>query len=63
MVENKTGASGASAAEQVKSAPAGGHTPMWTISTTSILYKVLFNTLPYDRDKDFVPISAFFHTT
>jgi tripartite-type tricarboxylate transporter receptor subunit TctC len=57
VVENKTGASGAIAAEQVKSAPADGYTLMWTISTTLIMNKVLFKKLPYDPDKDFVPIS------
>ena len=56
-VENKTGASGAIAAEQVKSAPADGYTLMWTISTTMIMNKVLFKKLPYDPDKDFVLIS------
>jgi tripartite-type tricarboxylate transporter receptor subunit TctC len=57
VVENKTGAAGAIAAEQVKSAPGDGHTLMWTISTTLIMNKVLFRKLPYDPDKDFVPIS------
>lgn len=56
-VENKAGASGAIAAEQVKNAPPDGHTLMWTISTTMIMNKVLFKKLPYDPDKDFVPIS------
>ena len=56
-VENKACASGAIAAEQVKNAPADGHTLMWTISTTMIMNKVLFKKLPYDPDKDFVPIS------
>ena len=56
-VENKAGASGAIAAEQVKNAPADGYTLMWTISTTMIMNKVLFKKLPYDPDKDFVPIS------
>jgi len=56
-VENKTGASGAIAAEQVKSAAPDGYTLMWTISTTMIMNKVLFKKLPYDPDKDFVPIS------
>jgi tripartite-type tricarboxylate transporter receptor subunit TctC len=56
-VENKTGASGAIAAEQVKNAPADGHTLMWTISTTMIMNKVLFKKLPYDPDKDFALIS------
>ena len=57
IVENKTGASGAIAAEQVKNAPADGHTLMWTIATTMIMNKVLFKKLPYDPDKDFVLIS------
>ena len=57
VVENKAGASGAIAAEQVKSAPPDGYTLMWTISTTMIMNKVLFKKLPYDPDKDFVPIS------
>ena len=56
-VENKAGASGAIAAEQVKSATPDGYTLMWTISTTMIMNKVLFKKLPYDPDKDFVPIS------
>jgi tripartite-type tricarboxylate transporter receptor subunit TctC len=56
-VENKTGASGAIAAEQVKQATPDGYTLMWTISTTLIMNKVLFKKLPYDPDKDFVPIS------
>ena len=56
-VENKAGASGAIAAEQVKGAPPDGYTLMWTISTTMIMNKVLFKKLPYDPDKDFVLIS------
>ncbi len=57
FVENKTGASGAIAAEMVKSAAPDGYTLMWTISTTMIMNKVLFKKLPYDPDKDFVLIS------
>jgi tripartite-type tricarboxylate transporter receptor subunit TctC len=56
-VENKAGASGAIAAEQVKNAPPDGYTLMWTISTTMVMNKVLFKKLPYDPDKDFVLIS------
>src|SRR5688572_4229018 len=36
-VENKAGASGAIAAEQVKNAAPDGYTLMWTISTTMIM--------------------------
>src|SRR5260370_774294 len=57
IVENKAGAAGAIAAEQVKSAPADGYTLMWTNSTTMIQNKLLFKKLPYDPDKDFVLIS------
>src|SRR5260221_3627018 len=57
VVENKAGASGAIAAEQVKSAAPDGYTLMFTISTTMIMNKVLFKKLPYDPDKDFALIS------
>ena len=57
IVENKAGAAGAIAAEQVKSAPPDGYTLMWTNSTTMVQNKVLFKKLPYDPDKDFVLIS------
>jgi tripartite-type tricarboxylate transporter receptor subunit TctC len=56
-VENKAGASGAIAAEQVKSVAPDGYTLMFTISTTMIMNKVLFKKLPYDPDKDFALIS------
>ena len=57
VVENKSGAAGAIAAEQVKSAPGDGYTLMWTNSTTMIQNKVLFKKLPYDPDRDFVLVS------
>jgi tripartite-type tricarboxylate transporter receptor subunit TctC len=57
VVENKAGASGAIAAEQVKGAAPDGYTLMFTISTTMIMNKVLFKKLPYDPDKDFALIS------
>jgi tripartite-type tricarboxylate transporter receptor subunit TctC len=57
VVENKAGAAGAIAAEQLKGAPPDGYTLMWTNSTTMIQNKVLFKKLPYDPDKDFVLIS------
>ena len=42
----------------MKSSPADGYTLMFTISTTMIMNRVLYKTLPYDADKDFVLISS-----
>lgn len=60
VVENKPGAGGTVAAQAVKIAPADGHTLMFTISTTMIMNRVLYKSLPYDADKDFVLISSMF---
>ncbi len=57
VVDFKSGASGAIGAVEVKQAPPDGHTLMWTISTTMIMNKVTMKSLPYDPDKDFVPVS------
>ena len=58
VVENKPGAGGSIAAQAVKASPADGYTLMFTISTTMIMNRVLYKTLPYDADKDFVLISS-----
>ncbi len=42
----------------MKTAPADGYTLMFTISTTMIMNRVLYKSLPYDPDKDFVLISC-----
>ena len=59
VVENKAGASGIIGAEYVGKQPPDGYTFMFTISTTMIMNKVLFKSLPYDPDKDFIPIAFF----
>lgn len=59
IVDNKTGASGAIGAEQLSKAAPDGYSLMFTISTTMIMNKVLFKKLPYDPDKDFVPVAFF----
>jgi len=59
VVENKTGASGAIGAEQMSKAAPDGYNLMFTISTTMIMNKVLFKQLPYNPDKDFVPVAFF----
>ena len=58
VVENRSGAGGSLAAQAVKNSPPDGYTLMFTISTTMIMNKVLYKSLPYDPDKDFVLISS-----
>lgn len=58
VVENRPGAGGSIAAQAVKASPADGYTLMFTISTTMIMNRVLYKSLPYDADKDFVLISS-----
>ena len=57
VVENKAGAGGTVGALEVKRSAADGYTLLFTISTTMIMNKVLYKSLPYDPDKDFVLIS------
>src|SRR5262245_8309116 len=57
IVENKAGAAGTVGAVEVKRALADGHTILFTISTTMIMNTVLYKSLPYDPDKDFVLLS------
>jgi tripartite-type tricarboxylate transporter receptor subunit TctC len=57
LVENKAGAGGIIAAQAVKAAPPDGYTLMFTIATTMIMNRVLYKSLPYDADRDFVLIS------
>ena len=59
VVENKAGAGGIIGAEQVSKAAPDGYTFMFTISTTMIMNKVLYKKLPYDPDKDFIPVAFF----
>ncbi len=58
VVENRSGAGGTLAAQAVKAAAPDGYTLMFTISTTMLMNRVLYKTLPYDADKDFVLISS-----
>lgn len=58
IVENKTGASGALAAQLVKDAPADGYTLMYTISSTLLGNRLLLKSLAYDPDKDFAIVSV-----
>jgi tripartite-type tricarboxylate transporter receptor subunit TctC len=58
LVENKPGASGIIAAQAVKAAPADGYTLMFTIAGVLFQNRVLYKSLPYDPDKDFVVIAT-----
>ncbi|MGY3420202.1 tripartite-type tricarboxylate transporter receptor subunit TctC [Bradyrhizobium sp. F1.13.4] len=58
IVENKTGASGALAAQSVKDSPADGYTLMYTISSTLLGNRLLLKSLAYDPDKDFTIVAV-----
>lgn len=57
VVENKGGASGMIAAQQVARSAADGYTVLITTNTTHAANASLFKTLPYDPIKDFAPVS------
>lgn len=57
LVENKAGANGFIAAQQVARAAADGHTVLMTTNTTHAANEHLFKKLPYDPVKDFTPIT------
>jgi tripartite-type tricarboxylate transporter receptor subunit TctC len=57
VVDNKPGASGFLAAQQVAKAPADGYTVLISTNTTHAANEHLFKTLPYDPVKDFVPLT------
>ena len=57
VVDNKAGASGFIAAQQVARAPADGHTVLITTNTTHAANEHLYKKLPYDPVKDFAPLT------
>jgi tripartite-type tricarboxylate transporter receptor subunit TctC len=57
VVENRTGGSGAIAAEAVAKAPADGYTLFIGMHQTNAILPNLMAKLPYDAIKDFVPIT------
>jgi len=57
VVENKPGASGFLAAQQVAKAPADGYTVFITTNTTHAANEHLFKSIPYDPVKDFAPVT------
>jgi tripartite-type tricarboxylate transporter receptor subunit TctC len=57
VVENKAGAGGTLAAQELKRSAADGHTLMYAIGTTLILNRLYNKNLGYDADKDFSILS------
>lgn len=58
VIDNKAGASGFIASQQVAKAPADGYTVLITTNTTHAANEHLFKKLPYDPVKDYAPIAA-----
>jgi tripartite-type tricarboxylate transporter receptor subunit TctC len=57
VIDNKPGASGFLAAQQVAKAAADGYTVLITTNTTHAANEHLFKSMPYDPVKDFAPIT------
>jgi tripartite-type tricarboxylate transporter receptor subunit TctC len=57
VVENKPGASGFLAAQQVAKASADGYTVLITTNTTHAANEHLYKSMPYDPVKDFAPVT------
>lgn len=58
VVDNKPGASGMLAAQQVARAPADGYTVLITTNTTHAANEHLYKKLSYDPVKDFAPVTG-----
>jgi len=62
VVENRLGASGAIGMGSVARAKADGYTLLYTPNSVAII-PALFRQLPFDAEKDLVPVSQFARTT
>ena len=58
MVENKTGAGGSLALGYFKTLPKDGSSIYVGVSSPITVYPVTYKTLPYDPDKDLVPVGS-----
>lgn len=59
VVENKTGAGGVIGIDSVAKAAPDGYTLLFATTSTVMQNRVLFTKLPYNLDKDLVPIAVF----
>ena len=62
IVEAKPGASGFIAIEAVKNAAPDGHELLVVSDAHVAINPALYKRLPYDPQKDFVPVAMFYHT-
>jgi tripartite-type tricarboxylate transporter receptor subunit TctC len=62
IVEPKPGGSGFLAIDAVKSAPADGHELLITSNAHVAINPALYSKLPYDPDKDLIPVAMFYRT-
>jgi tripartite-type tricarboxylate transporter receptor subunit TctC len=57
IVDNRPGAAGALATGAVKRSAADGYTLLYTTASTAVIAPAVIKSLPFDTDKDFVPIA------
>ena len=57
VIENRAGASGLIGAETVARAPADGNTLLFGTNSTNAAANALFRRVPFDMERDFVPVS------
>lgn len=58
IIENRAGASGMIGAEAVVKAPADGYTLLMTAGSAITTNPFIYASMPYDSDKDLVPVAA-----
>ena len=62
LVDTRPGASGFIAIEAVKNAPADGHELLVVSNAHVAINPALYKKLPYDPNKDFVPVAMIYRT-
>lgn len=58
VIDNKPGTAGNLAADTVAKAPADGYTYLYNLSTGFTINPYIYSKLPYDPQKDFVPVAT-----